>query len=309
MPKRNGRTRSAVAVTVAHRSGDRSSPDTGSRDPPVAFARCVRRLAWPIRFVCIVLAGALLVAGVVIGVAPRLWRVAERARPAPGRAAGVPAAVATLATCTTSQGNVIDVYERENSQPIKLAQVPPDVINALARGRGQRVLHPPRGQRAQLHARPAVELLQRRAAPGRQHDHPAGGEERVPRRPRPRRAVQGVAGALRHDAREGDVQGRHPRALPEHGVLRQQRLRAAGRGRGVLRQERRAADDGRGSVPRRPGALAVGLRPVPPARAGQGAVQAGRRPPRRRRHAHPGAGRRPRRRTTRCPSCRARCRR
>ena len=32
-----------------------------------------------------------------------------------------------------------------------------------------------------------------------------------------------------------------PRALPEHHLLRQQRLRLAGRGRGVLRQERRAS--------------------------------------------------------------------
>lgn len=29
------------------------------------------------------------------------------------------------------KGNVIDVYERENSQPVKLAQIPQDVINAL----------------------------------------------------------------------------------------------------------------------------------------------------------------------------------
>ncbi len=90
----------------------------------------MRRLAWPIRFVCIVLAGALLVAGVFIGIAPRLWHVA-------GAHDQLPVKLPTFQPLSQRslvydvQGNVIDKYERENSQPIKLSQVPPDVVNAL----------------------------------------------------------------------------------------------------------------------------------------------------------------------------------
>ena len=58
-----------------------------------------------------------------------------------------------------------------------------------------------------------------------------------------------------------DDQGRDPRALPQHGVLRQQRLRRPGGSRDLLRQDRRPADVHRGRLPRRPRALAVGLRP------------------------------------------------
>jgi penicillin-binding protein 1A len=90
----------------------------------------VRRLAWPIRFVCIVLAGALLVAGVVIGVAPRLWRSAEAHDQLPVKLPSFqPLSQRSLVYDVA--GNVIDIYERENSQPIKLASVPPDVVAAL----------------------------------------------------------------------------------------------------------------------------------------------------------------------------------
>ena len=37
----------------------------------------MQRLAWPLRLVAIVLAGALLVAGTAIGVGPRLWAIAN----------------------------------------------------------------------------------------------------------------------------------------------------------------------------------------------------------------------------------------
>ena len=84
-----------------------------------------------------------------------------------------------------------------------------------------------------------------------------------------------------------------PRALPQHGLLRQQRLRAAGRRRGVLRQGRRAAERDRGRVPRRADPQPVRLRPDPPARAFACPVPAGGRAPRRRPDddAVPGRGR------------------
>ena len=79
---------------------------------------------------CIVLAGALLVAGVVIGIAPRLWHVAGAHDQLPVQ---LPAfqPLSQRSLVYDVQGNVIDKYERENSQPIKLSQVPPDVVNAL----------------------------------------------------------------------------------------------------------------------------------------------------------------------------------
>ena len=70
-----------------------------------------------------------------------------------------------------------------------------------------------------------------------------------------------AADPLRDDAREQVHQGRDPRALPQHRLLRQQRLRRAGGGRDLLRQDRRPADVRRGGVPRRARALAVRLRP------------------------------------------------
>ena len=83
-----------------------------------------------------------------------------------------------------------------------------------------------------------------------------------------------------------------PRALPQHGLLRQQRLRHPGRRRDVLRQDRRPADVHRGGVPRRARAGAVDVRPDQQPRAQPRPVRPGARPPRRRRRRSP----RPRRR-------------
>ena len=88
------------------------------------------RLAWPFRFVAIVLAGALLLTGVVIGVAPRVWSIANAHEELPI----VLPEFQPLSQRTyvyDAAGNVIAVFERENSQPIGLEQVPPDVIRAI----------------------------------------------------------------------------------------------------------------------------------------------------------------------------------
>ncbi|MEO5900844.1 MAG: transglycosylase domain-containing protein [Ilumatobacteraceae bacterium] len=79
---------------------------------------------------CIVLAGALLIAGVVIGAGPRLWRTAEAHDQLP---IALPAfqPLSQRSYVYDTADNVISVFERENSQPIKLAQVPPDVVKAL----------------------------------------------------------------------------------------------------------------------------------------------------------------------------------
>jgi penicillin-binding protein 1A len=87
-------------------------------------------LAWPLRFVAIILAGALLTTGVVLAIAPRLWRVANAHEELPVELPEFqPLSQRTLVYDIAN--NVIAVYERENSQPISLAQVPVPVIDAL----------------------------------------------------------------------------------------------------------------------------------------------------------------------------------
>jgi len=90
----------------------------------------VYRLAWPVRFVAIILAGALLTTGVVLAVAPRLWRVANAHDELP---VSLPdfQPLSQRSLVYDVFGNVIAVYERENSQPIQLAQVPTPFIDAL----------------------------------------------------------------------------------------------------------------------------------------------------------------------------------
>jgi membrane peptidoglycan carboxypeptidase len=90
----------------------------------------VRPIAWIFRLSAIVLAGALLLSAVVISAAPRLWQVANAHEEVP---------VALPAFEPLSQrtyvydvvGNVIAVFERENSQPIALSQVPTSVVSAI----------------------------------------------------------------------------------------------------------------------------------------------------------------------------------
>ena len=159
----------------------------------------------------------------------------------------------------------------------------------VPRRRGQGVLPPRRRQRPQPRAGHAVELRVRLAAAGRLDDHDAGRQERLPRRPRARRPLQAAAGPLRPDARARVHQGRDPRALPEHRLLRQQRLRHPGGRRDLLRQDRRPAHLHPGRVPRRPRAGAVGVRPGQQPRAQPGPLRPGARPPRRRPRTSPQA--------------------
>lgn len=90
----------------------------------------MHRLAWPLRFVAAILAGALLTTGVVLAIAPRVWRIANAHEELPVELPEFqPLSQRTLVYDVF--GNVIAVYERENSQPIKLTQVPTEVVDAL----------------------------------------------------------------------------------------------------------------------------------------------------------------------------------
>jgi len=90
----------------------------------------VRLIAWLLRLATIIVAGALLTTAVVIGVGPRLWRVANAHEQLP---VTLPAfqPLSQRSYVYDVTGNVIAVFERENSQPITLEQVPPAVLSAF----------------------------------------------------------------------------------------------------------------------------------------------------------------------------------
>ena len=78
--------------------------------------------------------------------------------------------------------------------------------------------------------RPGVrrQHARRRRPPGRQHDHPATGQDQLPVvRPQPQ--AQGAGGDHRLLARRLADQGRNPLALPVERLFRRRRLRAARR--------------------------------------------------------------------------------
>ena len=90
----------------------------------------MRLIAWLLRLAAIVVAGALLTTAVVVGIGPRLWRIANAHDQLP---VSLPEfqSLSQRSYVYDVAGNVIAVFERENSQPITLAQVPPQVLNAF----------------------------------------------------------------------------------------------------------------------------------------------------------------------------------
>jgi penicillin-binding protein 1A len=90
----------------------------------------MRPFAWLVRFAAIIVAGALLVTAVVIGVGPRLWRVANAHDQLPVTLPEFQS-LSQRSYVYDVAGNVIAVYERENSQPITLDQVPKEVLNSF----------------------------------------------------------------------------------------------------------------------------------------------------------------------------------
>jgi membrane peptidoglycan carboxypeptidase len=90
----------------------------------------VRALAWLLRLGAIIVAGALLMTAVVVGVGPRLWRVANAHEQLPVTLPDFQS-LSQRSYVYDVTGNVIAVYERENSQPITLTQVPPAVLSAF----------------------------------------------------------------------------------------------------------------------------------------------------------------------------------
>lgn len=87
-------------------------------------------MTWWVRLGVIVVAGALIVSSLVVGVAPRLWNILNAHEEG---AIGLPEweTIAQRTYVYDTQGNEIAVYELENSQPVALSQIPDDVIAAI----------------------------------------------------------------------------------------------------------------------------------------------------------------------------------
>ena len=90
----------------------------------------MQRFSLPLRAVAVVLAGAMLLTGTVVGVAPRLWAIANAHEEVPVELPDFEP-LSQRTTVYDVNNNVIAVFERENSQPIKVHEVPEPVIAAL----------------------------------------------------------------------------------------------------------------------------------------------------------------------------------
>jgi membrane peptidoglycan carboxypeptidase len=90
----------------------------------------VRSLTWLARLGLVVAAGALLTAAVAVGIAPRIWQAAnaheERTTQLPSLEP-----LARRSLVYDRNGDEIAIFEAENSQPIPLARVPENVIDAF----------------------------------------------------------------------------------------------------------------------------------------------------------------------------------
>ena len=90
----------------------------------------VRALGWIPRLALVVAGGALLMTAMVIGVAPRIWSAANAHDELPVTLPEFEA-LAQRTYVYDANGNEIAVYELENSQPIKYADIPEPVVRAF----------------------------------------------------------------------------------------------------------------------------------------------------------------------------------
>ena len=91
----------------------------------------MRPVAWLSRSVMSIFAAAVLIAATIAGVVPRIWRLANAHDQVPVELPEfAPLSQRSIAYDYTGN-NVISIFERENSQPVKIDDVPDDVIKAF----------------------------------------------------------------------------------------------------------------------------------------------------------------------------------
>ena len=91
----------------------------------------MRPVAWISRSVLSVFAAAVLIAATIVGVMPRVWRMANAHDQVPVELPDFAPLSQRSIAYDVSGKTVIAIFERENSQPVKLSQVPEDVIAAF----------------------------------------------------------------------------------------------------------------------------------------------------------------------------------
>ena len=107
------------------RGHDASGPSIGT-----IVVGVVQRLAWIPRLLLVIGAGALLMVATVVAIAPRVWSAANAHTEDPVTLPPF-APLAQRTYVYDADGNEIAVYELENSQPIKYADIPSDVVQAF----------------------------------------------------------------------------------------------------------------------------------------------------------------------------------
>ena len=90
----------------------------------------MRAATWISRLALVTLAAALLFGAIVVGVAPRIWGAAHGWQGTPVELPSLQP-LARPTTVRDVDGNVIAVFQRQNSQPVKLGDIPQPVIDAF----------------------------------------------------------------------------------------------------------------------------------------------------------------------------------
>lgn len=111
-------------------TGTYGGADHNSSGAPTSLSSAVRRVLWVIRLVCVVVAGALLLTGITVAVAPRIWGAANAHEQVPVQLPGFEP-LAQRSYVYDRAGVEIAVFEKENIQRFTLAQVPADVVKAV----------------------------------------------------------------------------------------------------------------------------------------------------------------------------------
>lgn len=104
--------------------------DGQSLPRPTSLAVAVRRIFWILRFLGVVLAGALFFTAVTVAVAPRIWGAANAHEQVPSILPGFEP-LARRSYVYGADGTEIALFEKENIQPFTLNQVPHDVLKAV----------------------------------------------------------------------------------------------------------------------------------------------------------------------------------
>ena len=158
------------------------------------------------------------------------------------------------------------IARTENRVSVRWKDIAPTMRSAHGRDRGPALLAARCARLARHRPRGAQQPAGGRHPPGRLDDLAAARQEPLPaaRGQQPLAQPQDRRGLDRRAARGQVHEGRDPHGLPQHRLLRRERLRRRGRGAHVLRQDRQAADARAVGAARRPAAGAERLQPVPP---------------------------------------------